>query len=403
MNKEKTFFDKLKEAGPAAVVTSAFIGPGTITTATSAGVDFGYALLWAVVFSGLSLVIIMNMASRIAIIGNKNIIEASTELLPNSKVWKFFVLGLLAVVIGLTALGFSAGNLIGATTGFAEIVPVSTPIAALLMGVIVSAALIFSTPQIVETIMQVFVAIMGIIFVVTALIVGPDFLPLLKGFVPTVPSGGIVNTIALIGTTFIGINLVYHSVASADKWTDEENLKDSYFDTMMNVALGVVMTLALIITTATVLYGTGIVVDSPIVYVEALEPVLGSWARIFGATGLFFAGLSSSIATAYMAGLIFGKMFKWEEDDKRSKAISVAAIAIGTLFAMFGARPTQIILFAQATSGFFLPFISILFVIAANSKSLGKYKNTMFQNILGGISIAVTFVLGMWTLYNALF
>lgn len=403
MDKEKTFFEKLTEAGPAAVVTSAFIGPGTITTATSAGVDFGYALLWAVVFSGLSLVIIMNMASRIAVIGNKNIIEASTDLLPNSKIWKNFVIGLLTIVIGLTALGFSAGNLIGATSGFSEIVPIPTSIAALLMGVIVSAALIFSTPQIVETVMQVFVAIMGVIFIVTAVIVGPDLLALAKGFVPTVPSGGIVNTIALIGTTFIGVNLVYHSVASADKWTNEENLKDSYFDTMMNVALGVVMTVALIITTATVLYGTGATVDSPIVYVDALEPVLGSWARIFGATGLFFAGLSSSIATAYMAGLIFGKMFDWEEDDNRSKAVSVGAIAIGTLFAMFGARPTQIILFAQATSGFFLPFISVLFVIAANSKSLGKYKNTTFQNVLGGISVIVTFVLGMWTLYNALF
>ena len=85
MKDERSIIDRLKEAGPAAVVTSAFIGPGTITTATSAGVDFGYALLWAVVFSGLSLVIIMNMASRIAVIGNKNIIEASTDLLPNSK------------------------------------------------------------------------------------------------------------------------------------------------------------------------------------------------------------------------------------------------------------------------------------------------------------------------------
>lgn len=403
MREESTFIDKLKQAGPAAVVTSAFIGPGTITTATSAGVDFGYALLWAVVFSGLSLVIIMNMASRIAIIGNKNIIEASTDLLPNSKVWKFFVIGLLAIVMGLTALGFSAGNLIGATSGLIEIIPLSTPIAALTMGMLVSAALIFTTPQIVETIMQVFVAVMGIIFIVTAIIVGPDLVALLKGFVPTIPTGGVVNTIALIGTTFIGVNLVYHSVASADKWSEEEDLKDSYFDTVMNVSLGVLMTIALIITTATVLFSTGIMVDSPIVYVEALEPVLGTWARIFGAFGLLFAGLSSSIATAYMAGVIFGKLFDWEEDDNRSKAVSVTAIAIGTLFAMFGARPTQIILFAQATSGFFLPFISVLFVIAANSKSLGKYKNTLFQNILGGISIAVTFVLGMWTLYNALF
>ena len=40
--------------GPAAIITSAFIGPGTITTSTLAGVNFGYALLWCVLFSGIS-------------------------------------------------------------------------------------------------------------------------------------------------------------------------------------------------------------------------------------------------------------------------------------------------------------------------------------------------------------
>lgn len=404
MRVEKTFIEKVKAAGPAAVITSAFIGPGTITTATKAGVDFEYALLWAVVFSGISLIIIMNMASRIATIGNKNIIEASTDLLPASKVWKGFVIGLFAIVIGLTALGFEAGNLIGATSGFSDILGLSTPIAALIMGIVCIAAIIFTTPQIIETIMKAFVAIMGIIFIITAIIVGPEIPAMLRGFVPTVPSGGIVNTIALIGTTFIGINLVFHSVASSDKWNSEEDLKDSYFDTRMNVSLGVLMTLALIITTAAVLFQSGTVVDSPMVFVKSLEPVLGSWARIFGSLGLVFAGLSSSIATPYMTGVIFGKLFDWDkENDKRPKSIAVAAVIIGMLFAMFGAKPTQIILIAQATSGFFLPFISILFVISANSKSLGKYKNTTFQNILGMISVVVTFVLGMWTLYNVFF
>ena len=58
MKQKKTFFQKLKAAGPAAVITSAFIGPGTITTSTTAGVNFGYALLWSVIFSGISLIII---------------------------------------------------------------------------------------------------------------------------------------------------------------------------------------------------------------------------------------------------------------------------------------------------------------------------------------------------------
>lgn len=402
MNQKKTFIQKLKAAGPAAVITSAFIGPGTITTSTNAGVNFGYALLWAVVFSGISLIIIMNMASRIAIVGKKNIVDAAVDLMPNNNIWKYFVLGLIALVIGLTALGFEAGNLIGATTGFADIFGAPTWLAALLMGLVSLAAIIFSTPKIIELIMKFFVAAMGVIFVITAISVGPNFLDILKGlFIPTVPSGSLVTTVALIGTTIIGINLVFHSIASADKWDKPEHLEDSYFDTYLNVSLGVLMTIALIITTSAVLYGTNTTVDSPIVFARALEPVLGKWARGFGATGLVLAGLSSAIATPYMTGVIMSRVFKWKNNvDIKIKAVAAVAVLVGTGFAMFGAKPTQIILFAQATSGVFLPFISFLFVMAANKKELGEHKNNLFQNILGAISVIVTFGLGMTTLYN---
>ena len=40
---KKTFMQKLKNMGPAAIITSAFIGPGTITTATLVGVKFQYS------------------------------------------------------------------------------------------------------------------------------------------------------------------------------------------------------------------------------------------------------------------------------------------------------------------------------------------------------------------------
>ncbi len=403
MEQKKTFFEKVKAAGPAAVITSAFIGPGTITTSTIAGANFGYALLWSVVFSGISLIIIMNMASRLGIAGNKNIIEGATDLLPNSKAWKTFIVVFIAIAMGLTALGFEAGNIIGATTGLSDVLGLEIWLSALIIGVLSAAAIWFSTPNIIELIMKGFVALMGIIFVITAIVVGPDLGALLKGFIPTVPDGSLVTTVALIGTTIIGINLVYHSIAATDKWHKESDIEDSKFDTNLNVSLGVLMTLAVIITTSAVLFGTGTEVNSPIVYSQALEPVLGSWARSFAGLGLALAGLSSAIATPYMTGIIFGKLFKWEDDSVKQKLVALVAIAFGTVLAMQGQRPTQIILFAQATSGVFLPFISLLFILAANSKKLGKYKNNTTQNILGFISFAVTFFLGMWTLYNVFF
>ena len=88
---KKTFMQKLKNMGPAAIITSAFIGPGTITTATLVGVKFQYALLWAVVFSGIALIVLMEMSSRIAIASHKNVIDAAIALKPESRGWRLFV------------------------------------------------------------------------------------------------------------------------------------------------------------------------------------------------------------------------------------------------------------------------------------------------------------------------
>lgn len=86
----------------------------------------------------------------------------------------------------------------------------------------------------------------------------------------------------LIGTTIIAINLVYHSMGCQGKYKGNEGYDDSKFDTRFNVILGVLMTLAIIITSGTVLYGTGTQITNPVVFSQSLQPVLGSSARIIG-------------------------------------------------------------------------------------------------------------------------
>jgi len=62
------FKERLRNFGPGALVAAAFIGPGTVTTATLAGANFGYALLWALVFATLAAIILQEMAARLGTI-----------------------------------------------------------------------------------------------------------------------------------------------------------------------------------------------------------------------------------------------------------------------------------------------------------------------------------------------
>ena len=56
---------KMNSLGPGIMVSAAFIGPGTITTATLAGAGYGYTLLWAIAFSILATLLLQEMAARL--------------------------------------------------------------------------------------------------------------------------------------------------------------------------------------------------------------------------------------------------------------------------------------------------------------------------------------------------
>mgnify|MGYP001316295764 CR=1 FL=1 len=132
-----------------------------------------------------------------------------------------------------------------------------------------------------------------------------------------------------------------------------------------------------------------------------LEPVLGSYARIIGNVGIAAAGLSSAIATPLILKVVLARVFRWDANDIKARAAGGGAVIFGTIFAAFGTSPTQIIVFASAFSGLFLPIVAILIMIAANNaKLMGEYKNTLFQNILGGFATLVTLGLGINSLLS---
>ena len=394
---KKGFFDRFKDMGPAAIVTSAFIGPGTITTTTVAGVNFKYELLWAILFSGFSLLVLMEMSQRIGIVSNRDIAEASISTFNDNKTASLIIKGLMVITLFATAFGFEAGNLIGGSLGLADVLSLPQWAAAIILGGASFYAVVVGTAKTLETLMSIFVGVMGIVFVITMFLVRPDFGEVLRGFVPTgIPDGSIVNIVALIGTTLIGINLLMQAITTAEKWQGEEHLPAARFDTVFNVGIGILITAAIIITSGTVLYGTGTVVSSPIIFSQMLEPVLGNSARMIGDVGIAAAGLSSAIATPLILKVVLARLFKWEANGTKARVVGGSAVIFGTIFAALGTSPTQIIIFASAFSGLFLPIVAILIMIAANNKKLlGKHKNTIVQNILGGIATLVTLGLGI--------
>ena len=399
---KKTFGQRLKSMGPAAIITSAFIGPGTITTCTKAGVSFGYSLLWTVVLSGIALIVLMEMSARTTLATGKNLIDSSAEIAPNSKAWRGFTLAVFVIGVLSVCFAFQAGNEIGAANGLKDILGMQNiMIPAIVVGLLALATTWLGSYKTLEMIMQFFVSAMGILFLVTAIAIKPDFGAIAKGLIPSLPDGSTVTALGLIGTTLVAINLIVHSISCEERYHSKDDLGDARFDIGINISVGVIITLAILIAAAAGM--SGMEVKSPLDYTHALEPLLGSWARIIGDLALFCAGLSSAIAVSYSIRSIFSRIFKWEGGSMSMPAKIVGPIVIlfGTAFAMFGKTPADIIVIAQAVSGFSLPFIAVILLAVANNKRImGDLRNKATSNIIGVIMAALTLFLGGRTFIN---
>ena len=61
------------------IIAAAFIGPGTITTASLAGANFGFHLVWALLFSIFATIILQDMAARLGAATGSGLAQAMKE------------------------------------------------------------------------------------------------------------------------------------------------------------------------------------------------------------------------------------------------------------------------------------------------------------------------------------
>lgn len=399
---KKTLMDRLKVIGPGAIITASFIGPGTVTTATRAGASFGYALLWAVLFSIITTIILQEMVARLGIITKEGLGEAIREQFAHPLI-KFCAVWLVAISITVGCAAYIGGDLLGTSLGITTITGLPDNLVAPVIGVIILFFGLSGSYKLIERLMVVLIMVMGVTFITTMVVVKPDLGEVFSGaFVPSMPTGSIIMIIALIGTTVVPYNFFIQASSVQERWTGPEGLKDSRLDTIISISLGGLITAAILITSATVI--NGMTVESAADLSLQLEPVLGSWAKVFMSVGLFAAGLSSATASPLGAAYTLASVFRWKDGirDKRFKIVFGSIVALGIIISATGFEPLDVLLFAQALNGILLPVIAILILIVMNNKKrLGKYVNSVKMNIVGGIVAVVCTGLGLYSLIDA--
>lgn len=401
-----------KYFGPSTLVTAAFIGPGTVTVCTLAGVNSGYMLLWALLFSVIATIVLQEMTARLGLITQKGFGEAIRGELKNPIVRiAGIVLVLGAIVVGNAA--YEGGNISGAVLGWNEVLPamniviqdVEFRMVPLLLGGVAFWLLYSGNFKRIQNFLVGLVVIMSIVFLTTAIMTGPDLSEIVKGlFVPKASADEILMVMALIGTTVVPYNLFLHASAVQQKYSEAGQLSDLRKENMIAIILGGIISMCIVITSAAS-GGDGTQIKNAADMAVQLEPLLGSWAKDFLGLGLVAAGISSAITAPLAAAFAAKGILGWEIDMKhiKFKAVWMTILIIGVLFSMLSFNPVSIIQFAQIANGVLLPLVAIFLMYIVNQKELlGSYVNSTTQNILGVIVILVALLVGFRSL-NSVF
>ncbi len=98
------------------VIAAAFIGPGTVTTAASSGTRFGFALLWALLFSTIACLVLQEASARVTVVSGRTLAQAIREQFHGRTTGLVVVIIVLgAIVLGCAA--YQAGNILGSVAG----------------------------------------------------------------------------------------------------------------------------------------------------------------------------------------------------------------------------------------------------------------------------------------------
>jgi len=392
-----------KKLGPGVLVAAAFIGPGTVTACTLAGVDFGFNLLWAMLLSIIATFILQEMSARLGIVTQKGLADVIKQELHNPII-RNSVIALIFSAIIIGNASYEAGNIGGAVLGMEALFGINySSLYPFVLGGVAFVLLFLGSYKALEKVFIFLVLIMSLSFVMTAILTKPNMWELIKGlFLPTVPENGILSIIALVGTTVVPYNLFLHAALVSEKWKSKDDLKLAIRDTLISIMLGGMVSISIIISAAAI---NSLEVNNVMDMAKALEPLYGSAALYFLGIGMFAAGITSSITAPLAAAYVANSCFGWNASlkDTKFRMIWMIILFLGVFFLSFGIKPIEIIKFAQITNGLLLPIIAVFLLWVVNRIGvMGKYKNTTMQNVFGVLIILLSVLLGAKSILTVL-
>lgn len=294
--------------GPAYLVSVGYMDPGNWATDIAAGSKYGYSLLWVIVLSNITAILVQSHSARLGIVTGKDIAQFSRSYYSKSLNFVYWVFAEIA--IAATDLAEILGMAIGLKllVGLNMLVGVSLS----LFDTFIIMFLVRRGIRSMEAIIIGLISIIGVAFVLELLFSKPDLAQAARGIVPFFPQGeALYIAIGIIGATVMPHNLYLHSSLVQTRKFNRDNdgkskaIKYNFLDTVIALNLALFVNAAILILAASTFFATGRFEVADIMDAhKLLAPILGvTLAPTLFAIALIASGQSSTL-TGTLTGQI---------------------------------------------------------------------------------------------------
>ncbi len=297
----------LAVAGPALLVSVGYMDPGNWATDLAGGSRYAYRLLWVLLASNLMAILLQSLAARLGLVRGRDLAQASRETYPPLLNLALYLLA--EVAIAATDLAEVIGSAIALNLLFG--LPLLAGVVLTTLDVLLLLLLTRFGIRKLEAVILSLVATIGAAFVVELFLAKPALVPILHGFLPSLPDAdALYIAIGIIGATVMPHNLYLHSaLVQTRNYTAEGGLRQALrlnnLDSAFALNLAFLVNVAILVMAAAVFYHHG---HTDVAEIQdahrLLEPILGaSIAPLAFAVGLLAAGQSSTL-TGTLAGQV---------------------------------------------------------------------------------------------------
>lgn len=390
-------------AGPAYLVSVGYMDPGNWATDIEGGARFGYKLLWVLVLSNAMAILLQTLSARLGIVSGRDLAQACRESYPKPVAQALWVLCEIAIA------ACDLAEVLGAAIGLNLLFGIP-----LVVGVVVTALdtlLILWLNRfgirMLESIILVFISIIGACFFIQIFLAKPDMMEVATGLVPRINPESLYVAIGILGATVMPHNLYLHSslVQTRRIGAGVEQKRDAcrfnLVDSVIALNGALLVNAAILVVAGATFFKNGILVTEIQQAHQMLTPLLGTTlASAAFAVALLFSGQSSTI-TGTMAGQIVMEGFlnfrmrPW----LRRLITRMVAVVPAVLTIIYAGEDAvyRLLILSQVVLSLQLPFAVIpLIQFTSDKERMGTFANRGWVKVLAWGAAALILSLNVW-------